>query len=51
MRTTRRPRLFLIRLVALSLALTLAACEATHKVEGGASDNGGGGRIKLGLPF
>jgi hypothetical protein len=39
------------RLAVVFLLLALGACQSTHKVEGGASDNGGGGLIKLGLLF
>lgn len=35
----------------LALVLTLAACEAHGSVAGGATENGGGGRVKIGLPF
>lgn len=35
----------------LTLVLSLAACETHGSVSGGGSDNGGGGRVKIGLPF
>ena len=46
-----RPFPALMLIAAFVLTLTLGACDSTRKVEGGASDNGGGGRVKLGLPF
>ena len=38
-------------LTALALVLSLAACESHGSVAGGGTDNGGGGRVKLDLPF
>ena len=39
------------RSIALLLLVMLAACDSSREVQGGASDHGAGGRIKLGLPF
>ena len=38
-------------LTLLALVLSLAACEAHGSVAGGATENGGGVRVKIGLPF
>ena len=35
----------------LALLFILGACESSRNVEGGASDKGAGGRVKIGLPF
>jgi len=45
--------LALITIILLSflLSVALAACDTTRRVEGGASDNGGGGRVRIGVPF
>lgn len=41
-----------IRLAVLTLILaTLAGCGTGGSAQGGASENGGGGRIKIGFPF
>jgi hypothetical protein len=47
----RRLRAALRTLSLLTLVLSLAACEAHGSVAGGGTDNGGGGRVKIGLPF
>jgi hypothetical protein len=44
-------RAFLRALSLLTLVLSLAACEARGSVSGGGTDNGGGGRVKIGVPF
>lgn len=39
-------------LLAIMLLVSLAACETPHgSLGGGASSEGGGGRIKIGWPF
>jgi predicted small secreted protein len=38
-------------LVLLAAVTLLAACQASGSAGGGASDNAGHGRVKLGLPF
>jgi len=38
--------------MSLCLLLALAGCAAKKSVEGGAADNdGGGGMVRIGLPF
>jgi hypothetical protein len=37
--------------LAMLVLVMLAACDSERQVQGGASDHGAGGRVKLGLPF
>ena len=37
--------------VIVLLLLALAGCEAMGALQGGASDNGGHARVKMGVPF
>jgi hypothetical protein len=39
------------RSIVAIVLLTLAACDSSRAVQGGASNHGAGGRVKLGLPF
>ena len=38
-------------IIALLMLVAIAACAGHDSVQGGASDHGGGGRVKLGIPF
>ena len=41
-----------MRLAVLAVILgMLAACGTSGSAQGGASENGGGGRIRIGVPF
>jgi hypothetical protein len=35
----------------LPLLLAIAACATRNTVQGGATDNGGAARVKIGIPF
>jgi hypothetical protein len=43
-------RMTVLTLLAIILA-GLSACDTTRSAQGGATDNGAGGRIKIGFPL
>jgi hypothetical protein len=53
MTSTRDGTMRFMRLALLATIIfgALAACGTSGSAQGGATDSGGGGRIKLGFPF